>query len=316
MQTRNFGSYFDPESVIELPGSYNSKWITLKSKNGFVEGKLHYPKHRGRDLIIFEPGFPGDGSTRLEKLWLDKILEKGFTVFTARHSGTIINGKYADNYLNCPQKQEWAKNHNQRLLGKKDSYTIADWLIEPLVALEALESMFSAIYLIGHSFGGLAIYYSLIELAKKRPDKASKVQRLISLAGSTGKVKDQNDPILKQWADYLPRDSTKERIDIGDPNETLKILKNAYKKIHKEANLIPESTEAICVMVENDELVPIHEAKDIIKTLGRGYLVIDKKEKADEKTDRLAHDMDNMPPEKILDFVNIDWKPTLKTSTL
>src|SRR3989344_2268194 len=308
MKTRNFGDYFDTESVIKLPGEKNSSWITLKSESGYVEGKLH--RSGGQQLIIFEPGFPGDGSTRLEKLWLDKLLKNNFTVFATRHSGTIINGEYSDIYLNCPKKQEWAKEHKQLLLGKKDSYTIADWLIEPLIALEALEDQFDAIYLVGHSFGGLAIFYSLIEFAKKRPDKAQKVQRLISLAGTSGKVEDENDPILRQWSDYLRRGATNERVLVGDPDDNLAILKDAYAKIHLESNLIPQSTEIICVMVKNDELVNVNEAEEIIDTLGRGYLIIDNNEVADEKTGRLAHDMDNLPPEKFLNFVNIAWKPS------
>lgn len=316
MKTRNFGDYFDTESVIKLPNYHNSSWITLKSESGFVEGKLYRPKFGSQQLIIFEPGFPGDGSNRLEKLWLNDLLKNNFTVFAVRHNGTIINGKHSDNYLNCPEKQEWAKNHNQLLLGKKDSYTITDWLIEPLITLEALGDMFDAIYLVGHSFGGLAIFYSLIEFAKKQPEKAKKVLRLISLAGSTGMIKGENDPILKQWADYLPRESTIERVVVGEPVENLKTLKNAYEKIHNEAKLIPESTEIICVMVENDELVSVKEAVDIIATLGRGYLIVDKTEEADKKIDRLAHDMDNLSPERFLNFVNIAWKPKSQTTAL
>ncbi|KKQ89586.1 MAG: hypothetical protein UT12_C0011G0042 [Candidatus Curtissbacteria bacterium GW2011_GWC2_38_9] len=314
MKTRNFGDYFDTESVIKLPGEKNSSWITLKSESGYVEGKLH--RSGGQQLIIFEPGFPGDGSTRLEKLWLDKLLKNNFTVFATRHSGTIINGEHSHNYLNCPQKQTWAKEHKQLLLGKKESYSIADWLIEPLIALEALEDQFDAIYLVGHSFGGLAIFYSLIEFAKKRPDKAQKVQRLISLAGTTGRVESDNNPILEQWSDYLRRGATSEKVLVGDPDENLIILKDAYSKIHKGANLIPKSAEVICVMVENDELVSVQEAKDIIDTLDRGYLIIDKKEVADKETGRLAHDMDNLHPEEFLDFVNIAWKPVKQTTEL
>ena len=312
MKTRNFGDFFDTESVIKL--TENSNWITLKSESGFVEGKLH--RAGGQQLIIFEPGFPGDGSTRLEKLWLNELLKHNFTVFAARHNGTIINGEHSANYLNCPEKQDWSKKHNQILLGKKESCTLADWLIEPLIALEALEDQFDAIFLMGHSFGGLASFYSLIEFAKKRSDKAQKVLRLISLAGTSGKVKDQNDPIIEQWSDYLRRGATNERVIVGDTDDNLKILMDAYEKIHSEANLIPKSTEVICIMVQNDELVKVKEAEEIIDTLGRGYLIIDKTEKANEQTGRLAHDMDNLPPEKFLDFVNISWKPVSKTSTL
>ena len=141
MKTRNYGEFFDTESVIQLSADPNSSWITLKSESGFVEGKLH--RSGGQQLIIFEPDFPGDGSTRLEKLWLDSLLKHNFSVFAARHNGTIINGDFSHSYLNCPQKQEWAKEHKQELLGKKESYTLQDWLIEPLIALEALEDQFT-----------------------------------------------------------------------------------------------------------------------------------------------------------------------------
>jgi len=69
-------------------------------------------------------------------------------------------------------------------------------------------------------------------------------------------------------------------------------------------------------MVQNDELVSVKEAEDIIGTLGRGYLITDKQEEADGKTGRLAHDMDNLPSEKFLNLVNIAWKPKQKTSSL
>ena len=49
MRTRNFGDFFDTESVIKL--TENSNWITLKSESGFVEGKLH--RAGGQQLIIF-----------------------------------------------------------------------------------------------------------------------------------------------------------------------------------------------------------------------------------------------------------------------
>ncbi len=311
MKTRSFGNHFDTGSVIKL--SDHSEWITLKSGSGFVEGKLHRPEKGVQKLIIFEPGFPGDGSSRLEKLWLKDLLKNNFTVFAARHNGTIINGSYSDTYLNCIQKQEWAKQHSQTLLGKKEYYTVADWLIEPLIAMEALD-MFDSIELVGHSFGGLAIFNSLIEFSKKYPSQASKIVRLVTLSGATGKVVGLNDPILKQWSDYLRRNATSKRVLVGDPDENLKILRAAYEKIHRESNLVPKTTEIICVNVENDELVSVQEGKDLIKTLGRGYLIVDKKEESDKESGRLAHDMNNLTSREFLKLVNIVWKPETEIS--
>lgn len=285
-----------------------SNWIRVESGSDVVEGKLHH-LDSNQKLVIFEPGFPGDGSSRLERLWLGALLENNFTVFAIRHVGTVINGKYAATYLNCPERQELAKSNGERFLGGKELYTIADWLVEPLIALKVFAAQFDEIYLVGHSFGGLASFYSLIEFARLQPDAARKIKRIISPAGSTGLLESKNDPILRQWSDYLRKSSIRERIEIGDPDENLEILENAYRKIHSEANLIPAATEVICVMVENDELVSEKEGEEIIKTLGRGYLIRDTLEVADENSGRLAHDMDNLPPEKFLNLVDLAWKP-------
>jgi len=293
------------KKLISIDG--NTDWIRIKDGDNRAEGKFH---HGGdKKIIIFEPGFPGDASTRLEKLWLDNLLKNGFSVFATRHVGTIINGLYSETYLNSPERQDLARENKENLLGGKESYTIADWLLEPLVVLKAFASQFEEIYLIGHSFGGLAIFYSTIEFAKGFPDLSKKIKRLISLAGTTGKIKGGDDPIIKQWLDHLKLTSISERINIGDPERNVEILKDAYVKIHSESSFVPKSTEIICVMVENDELVSPNEADDIMKTLGRGNIILDTKEKADKNSGRLAHDMDNLTPQFVLDLVDCNWKP-------
>ena len=116
----------------------NSFWVSLNSPSGSVEGKLHLSQNNNKKLLIYEPGYPGDGSTRLEHLWLEKLLQKGFSVVAVRHSGTIINGKHSNTYLNCPERQSRAMEDGQETLGNKQTYTIADWLKEPLIVLESL----------------------------------------------------------------------------------------------------------------------------------------------------------------------------------
>lgn len=39
-------------------------WITLQTKSGTVEGKIYLPLKETDKLILFEPGFPGGGSTQ------------------------------------------------------------------------------------------------------------------------------------------------------------------------------------------------------------------------------------------------------------
>lgn len=115
-----FAKVVDSDSIIVLKGLNKecaSYWLQLKSESGTVEGKLHLAKNGGNKLIIFEPGFPGDGSTRLERLWLNKLLGKSFDVFAVRHNGIIINGEFSDNYLYCKEKQLKAKEQQQIVLG-------------------------------------------------------------------------------------------------------------------------------------------------------------------------------------------------------
>ena len=93
-----------PESILIL--SDESFWVGLRTKSGSVEGKLYLPPQPNGTILLFEPGFPGDGSARLDRLWARGLVDSGFTIFAARHNGTIINGEYAGNYLNCPEKQD------------------------------------------------------------------------------------------------------------------------------------------------------------------------------------------------------------------
>jgi len=164
------------ENTIKLTD--HSFWVTLSSKGNSVEGKLYFPAKITDKLVFFEPGFPGGGSTQFEELWLSAVLKEGYAVFLVRHSGTIINGKFSANYLNCSERQKQAKKRNQKIIGIKKSPTISDWLIEPKTAVEALGSYFKEIYLVGHSFGlavdGLAgavnaLLVLLIPLTKQRP---------------------------------------------------------------------------------------------------------------------------------------------------
>lgn len=49
----------ESENKIKLTDS--SFWVTLNSKSGSVEGKIHFPSKASDRIVIFEPGFPGGG---------------------------------------------------------------------------------------------------------------------------------------------------------------------------------------------------------------------------------------------------------------
>ena len=285
-------------------------WISLELENHSVEGILHLVNQSElKKLIIFEPGFPGDGSTRLERLHVNTLLKSGFSVFATRHNSTIINGKYSENYLNCVERQTEAITKNQELLGVKGQVSINEWINEPVVSISLLESIFKEIYLIGHSFGALAILNSLIYLRDASFKGIDKIARVISLSGATGRVSEIDDPILVQWKKYLDSEWTRERVKIGETDRNLEILRNAYLLIHEKAGRIPEWIDVIHVSpwgdnLENlDELVSPLQALDFIATLGRGSLVIDKTQKSDD-SGRMVHDMDNLRTETLIEFLN------------
>lgn len=300
----------------------DSHWITLTNKTGTVEGKVHVP-HKGEDqLVIFEPGFPGGGSGYFEELFLEKVLESGYTTFIIRHVGTIINGKYSDGYIVCKEKQIKAKKEKQKVLGTKKSHTLSDWLLEPKVALELLAPYFKNIVLVGHSFGPLANFSSLIDFVNEKPELAKAVKRFISMAGTLGIVRDPKDEILSQWAEYLNKKWSRDRVLIGETEKNIKTLYGAYKKIHGEVGIFPENVDFIVVHPwgdkkgTTDELVPIVESLEIISSLGRGYLMVDKLEYGDERTERIAHDMQNLPPEVFTNLLDLNWLPKSQISVI
>ncbi len=309
-----------PESVIKLSGE--SYWVGLRTKSGSVEGKLYLPQQPNGSVLLFEPGFPGDASTRLDRLWAKDLVSDGYAIFAARHSGTVINGEYSNTYLNSPEKQEQARAKGQEILGEKANPTVEDWLKEPLVMMEAFVSSHQEVVLAGHSFGGLATFFSLIDFAKENPELAGRIKRVVSLAGTVGRHRTDGEYPMKGWDVYMDTETVRKKIRIGDLQINLNALRNAYIKIHDEASSLPKDTDFLLVVPwgnkegTTDELVPPVEALDMLVTLGRGYLIFDQEEMTDENSGRLAHDMDNLKSETLVQLLNKDWHPQTQISTI
>lgn len=297
-------------------------WVKLSNKTGTIEGKIYFPQKGTNKIIIFEPGFPGGGSTQFEKLWLKKILQNGYAVFLIRHGGTLINGKYSFDYLNCKERIRLGNKQKGGTIGNKSLHSISDWLNEPLIALEVLTPHFSKITLCGHSFGPLALIHSLIRYTKKEPKQCKKINRVVSLSGSLGMFRNKKHPFLKVWYDHLNTKWAQERVKIGDPKSNTNIFYDAHIEINKKANLIPKHIEFIAVVPwgktqrSTDEIVHPIESLEFITSLGRGCLVIDEKEWGDKKTGRMVHDMEALTENDLLDFISEDWLPKTQISTL
>lgn len=297
-------------------------WMALHSKSGLVEGKLYFPEKITEKLVIFEPGFPGGGSTQFEQLWLDKVLKNGFTVFLIRHNGTIVNGKFSGNYLNCPQRQKQALKSGQKLLGLKKSISISDWLIEPKIAIEALGSHFKEIYLVGHSFGPLALVASLIDLSVENSPLIRRVVRVVSLAGAIGRARGKKDGKLEIWHKHLDTEWARDRVLIGPAKKNTEIFAEAHNKIHDLVDKFPLHVEFIGVTPLGDkdgtidDLVQSIETVEFITSLGRGHLVLDKIEYSDVKSGRMAHDMENLKADTLIKYLDKNWFPKQQISVL
>jgi hypothetical protein len=300
----------------------NTYWVTLQTDSGAVEGKIYVPLKNIGKLVLFEPGFPGGGSTQFEEQWLKKLLQNDYTVFLARHNGTLINEKYSSSYLNCKERQELGKKLGQEIIGVKPKNSINDWLDEPLVALEKLTPHFSQVTLCGHSFGPLALIHSLIRYVEKEPEMSKKINRIVSLSGSLGMYRTDDHPFLKIWYDHLNTEWARERVQIGDAKANTDIFYEAHLDIHKNASKIPNHIEFIAVVpwgdtqISTDEIVHPIESLDFVSSLGRGYLILDKKEWGDKENGRMAHDMEALTSDDLLNFVSKDWLPKSQISII
>ncbi len=299
-----------------------SYWVTLTNKTGATEGKIHIPYKNNSILMIFEPGFPGGGSGYFEELLLKQVLKDGITAFIIRHVGTIINGEHSDSYVVCKEKQTLASKNNQLVIGTKKTHTIADWLVEPKIALEILAPHYDNIIFVGHSFGSLAGFTSLIDFVKETPKHAKKIKRFISMAGTLGIARDPKGRMLSQWEEYLEKDWSKKRVLIGNTTQNIETLYKAYQKVHKNVDKFPVHIDFIAIhpwgdeKYTTDELVPIEESLDIITSLGRGFLIVDKLEIGDEKQERIAHDMQNLKPRFFSKVMDLGWLPESQISVL
>jgi hypothetical protein len=253
---------------------------------------------------------------------LDKVLKNGFTVFLIRHSGTIINGKFSGTYLNCPQRQKQALKSGQKLLGPKKSISISDWLTEPKIAVEVLGSHFKEIYLVGHSFGPLALVSSLADLVVENSPLIRRVVRVISLAGAIGRARGKKDGKLEIWRKHLDTDWARERVLIGSAKKNTDIFAKAHNKIHDLVDKFPLHVEFIGVTPLGDkaetidDLVHSIETVEFIASLGRGYLILDKIEFSDAKSGRMAHDMENLKANTLIKYLDKNWFPKRQISVL
>jgi hypothetical protein len=300
---RNVGRSIELEVIVkEGIRVGESHWVFLASDTGSVEGKLHLSRSGDNKLLIFEPGYPGGWSTSLEQKHLPSLVDAGFNVLAIRHSGTIVNGKHSPLYLNCSERQLMGGG----VLGDADS-TISDWLVEPMAAFDALSGGAGDVYFAGHSFGALAVLNSLATMKLQGRRHLPKIRRFVSLAGTTGRIRSDDDPIIEMWRSRIGAEDIREKIAIGSAEQTIGRLVESYGFVHSHGAMIGDMVDSVFVAVMgknaeglDEEILPI-EALDIIASMGRGSLVIDTLETA--APGRKAHAMQNLPSDVLIELL-------------
>ncbi|MCA0315663.1 MAG: hypothetical protein LCH63_17735 [Candidatus Melainabacteria bacterium] len=301
------------ESILPLQERANSFWLKVRSAHGIVEGKLHLPDKVSTKLFVFQPGFPGRGAADFEALHLRRFLEEGHVVFTPRHNGSRLTGKFSDRYISCPERQELAKRDGQEAIGEDEISPLSIWLDEPLTNMEVLSPCFAETVFYGHSFGGLATMHSACKYFQNNAQGS--IKRLVVMAGATGRIRSETDHIVKMWSEHLDTEYIRERVVIGDAANNLETLKAAYKAIHDSAANIPHSVDIIFLHPWGDtadsidELIGVNEPLEMIMSLGRGTLIVDTTQKANAALEQLAHDMVDLSTEAMLKISNPSWQP-------
>ena len=215
---RLFGDNYDPEKTILISGYdldvnneplklsdkyYQVYWTVVKEPaelcirhNELVEAKVYIPRDTIQDVVIYSPGYGGDGVCG-ENLYVDVLESSGRAFVFLRHNHLRIESddpeidRVLRSCVHCEQKRKWAKENGQIYLGPSDGslgYDITCFR-EVEIPLDAIATNNDKInfHLIGHSWGGricLISLYSLF-LRREQPFYASlnsRIKTLIVLA--------------------------------------------------------------------------------------------------------------------------------------
>lgn len=195
-ELENLGEHIDTARSFELPNERDSKgdrvpgeaaWVRLLDGARSAEGKLYVPdvKKTNGELVIFNPGFPGDAVTRFEERYIPELLKKNYTALSMRHNGLRVGSNAAPGkYVRCPELNDAAIANQQEYIG--DPFSFSGSGHEVLTAIKALAAKFEKIHFIGHSMGGINTLSALGHLLEEDPSLAKKIGNFVSIAGAVG----------------------------------------------------------------------------------------------------------------------------------
>lgn len=269
-------------------------WVALGNGREIVEGKLFLPEKKARDIMIFHPGFAGDGAKWFEEKHVKKFVEEGFAVLVLRHSGIALNHPNAGKYVHCPQRMQLAKREGEELLGDKPA-SLTTWSQEPLTAMRALGHSFDHIHLIGHSFGGLGTALALTQL------KGAERERVGSWIGLSPSFlnKAKESPVvqgaLRYFATLLP----------GISPNTSKEWTALSDKALKDAKKIPRSVRMLSYLAGGDEYNQGEPITAFLQRAGadevRGFHFTERNGNYGHETEK--HDFRDLSPGELIQFI-------------
>lgn len=266
-----------------------------------VEAQVFHPLADTPDVVLFCPGFPGMGATRFEQRHAATLVHEGYAVVVLRHAGTKLDGPAAPAMINNAMRLAQARRRGEALLGGAPS-TIETWLMEPYVALKALDAEYTKIHVIGNSFGAVAALWSMTE------DDAplAKLRTLLLQAGAQGVADSTPESIMRVWLPaFIDAPQVTDKVALEPGIQVSKTMHHVYENLPRRVmEKIPANIPMTYLVVRNDEILTPRDSERFREAIGgRGDIVMDEIDRAHPAHGLLAHDMPDYPTEYILDIL-------------
>lgn len=291
-------------------GGQKAEWQVIEKDGHQVEGVYFASDNPNGELVLFIPGAPGDGVSWFEEKDVPLLLEKGYNVFSSRHGGVLPT---EDNRPVFHNDERFNQGSN---LGDEEM-TVTGWLKESEILLEHFSGQ--PISIVSHSFGGLSVGHSMVEMDQKygqsdqNPNK--NIKRWVNLSG----VNYDADTFLKKYKDgwqWYFDELLSKKCNIKDIAAEMASLEAA---VNKSASGLgrSESIRGVSLVSVNppeDELVGEEAGQQLKDSLGKGLVLRDKT--ITKTGDNFIHDFLHLEPQTLLRLLEMRKTDRSHTATL
>jgi pimeloyl-ACP methyl ester carboxylesterase len=306
------GTHVDAGNSFELPNEVDAEgkklpgeaaWVRLLSGERSAEGKLYLPQKNNGELVIFNPGLPGDAVTRFETRYIPKLLNLNYVALSMRHSGLRVGeGAAPGKYVRSDELNENAKQNNRGFIG--DKFSLEGCGHEVLTALQALQAQFKRVHFVGHSMGAINTLSSLGHLLEEDPKLAAKIGNFISIAGAVGPYDMELGRKILEYVDsqgYYVGDKTVDENVAGWQGNEQFIRHVDWSKFPKMQTMFVSATKLLGGKV--DEYVAPEAAggmaEEMYKKGGKNINVVQyaNRHVGEQNPGEEAHDLDRLNPQ-------------------